>query len=54
MEIIVKGEPRHIDFILRISRDKVRRGELTILSATNAATADKPTTKAKNPRKKKR
>lgn len=40
MDIIVRGEPREIDFVRRICRDKVRRGVLAILPATRPASDD--------------
>lgn len=40
MDIIVRGEPREIDFVLRICRDKVARGVLAISSGTAPAPDD--------------
>lgn len=40
MDIIVRGEPHEIDFVLRICRDKVRRGVIAISPGTCPAPDD--------------
>lgn len=37
MEMIVSGAPQELDFIVRICRDKVRRGLIKFSLATNPA-----------------
>ena len=40
MDLIVRGTPQELDFVRRVCRDKVRRGVLAILPATNPACDD--------------
>lgn len=37
MKLIVEGAPQHIQFVQSICRDKVRRGQLTLTLAAEAA-----------------